>query len=135
MKVIKTTALALLTLLMSATAAAGHHEKGEGPMLAAKPGQIVIVYYWPCANVDKGMSLIKEMIAYERDASPYPYSAAPAIHADGALVSVDVHSSAESMEKAVAWQEADATWQAQFAKMAAACGSADDLSVNVLTMQ
>ena len=135
MKVIKTAALALLTLLMSATAAAGHHEKGEGPMLAAKPGQIVIVYYWPCANVDKGMSLIKEMIAYERDASPYPYSAAPAIHADGALVSVDVHFSAESMEKAVAWQEADATWQAQFAKMAAACGSADDLSVNVLTMQ
>ncbi len=135
MTVIRTTALALMTLLMSATAAAGHHEKGEGPMLAAKPGQIVIVYYWPCANVDKGMSLIKEMIAYERDASPYPYSAAPAIHADGALVSVDVHSSAESMEKAVAWQEADATWQAQFAKMAAACGSADDLSVNVLTMQ
>jgi len=135
MTVIKTTALALLTLLISVTAAAGHHEKGEGPMLAAKPGQIVIVYYWPCANVDKGMSLIKEMIAYERDASPYPYSAAPAIHADGALVSVDVHSSAESMEKAVAWQEADATWQAQFAKMAAACGSADDLSVNVLTMQ
>ena len=135
MTVIRTTALALMTLLMSATAAAGHHEKGEGPMLAAKPGQIMIVYYWPCANVDKGMSLIKEMIAYERDASPYPYSAAPAIHADGALVSVDVHSSAESMEKAVAWQEADATWQAQFAKMAAACGSADDLTVNVLTMQ
>ena len=135
MKVIKTTALAILALLMSATAAADHHEEGEGPMLAAKPGQIVIVYYWPCANVDTGMSLIKEMIAYERDASPYPYSAAPAIHADGALVSVDVHSSAESMEKAVAWQEADATWQAQFAKMAAACGSADDLSVNVLTMQ
>ena len=135
MTVIKTTALALMTLLMSAMAAAGHHEKGEGPMLAAKPGQIVIVYYWPCADIDSGMSLLKEMIAYERDASPHPYSAAPAIHSDGALVSVDVHSSAESMEKAVAWQEADATWQAQFAKMAAACGSADDLSVNVLTMQ
>ena len=104
-------------------------------MLAAKPGQVVIVYYWPCADADTGMSLIKEMIAYERDASPYPYSAAPAIHADGALVSVDVHSSAESMEKAVAWQETDATWQAQFAKMEAACGSADDLSVNVLSMQ
>ena len=135
MTVIKTTALALMTLLMSATAVAGHHEKGEGPMLAAKPGQMVIVYYWPCADVDNGMSLLKEMIVYERDASPFPYSASPAIHADGALVSVDVHSSAESMEKAVAWQEADATWQAQFAEMAAACGSADDLSVNVLTMQ
>ena len=135
MTLIKTTALALTALLLCATVAAGHHEKGEAPMLAAKPGQIVIVYYWPCADIDSGMSLLKEMIAYERDASPHPYSAAPAIHSDGALVSVDVHSSAESMEKAVAWQEADATWQAQFAKMAAACGSADDLSVNVLTMQ
>ena len=135
MTVIKTTAVALMALLLSATAAAGHHEKGEGPRLAAKPGQIVIVYYWPCADADSGMSLIKEMIAYERDASPHPYSAAPAIHSDGALVSVDVHSSAASMEKAVAWQESDAEWQAQFAKMAAACGSADDLSVNILTMQ
>ena len=135
MTVIKTTAPALMALLISAAAVSGHHEKGEGPQLAAKPGQIVIVYHWPCADADKGMSLIKEMIAYERDASPYPYSAAPAIHADGALVSVDVHSSTESMEKALAWQEADATWQAQFAKMAAACGSADDLTVNVLTMQ
>ena len=135
MTVIKKTALALIALLMSATAAAGHHEKGESPNLAAKPGQIVIVYYWPCADADTGLTLIREMIAYERDASPHPYSAAPAIHADGALVSVDVHSSAESMEKAVAWQESDAEWQAQFAKMAAACGSADDLSVNILTMQ
>ena len=135
MTVIKTTAFALMAMLMSATAAAAHHEKGEGPMLAAKPGQVVIVYYWPCADADNGMALLKEMIAYERDASPYPYSASPAIHADGALVSVDVHSSDESMEQAVAWQEAAAPWQAQFAKMAAACGSADDLSVNVLTMQ
>ena len=134
MTVIKRTALTLMALLMSATVAAAHHEKGEGPMLAAKPGQVVIVYYWPCADADNGMALLKEMIAYERDASPYPYSASPAFHADGALVSVDVHSSDGSMEKAVAWQEADATWQAQFAKMAAACGSADDLSVNVLTM-
>lgn len=135
MTMMKTTACALLTLLLSAAVSAGHHEKGEGPMLAAKPGQIVIVYYWPCADADKGLALLKEMIAYERDASPYPYSAAPALHADGAVVSVDVHSSAESMEKAVAWQGADATWQAQFAEMEAACGSVDDLSTNVLTMK
>ena len=63
-----------------------------------------MIVYWPCADTDNGMALLKEMIAYERDASPYPYSASPAIHTDGALVSVDVHSSAESMEKAVAWQ-------------------------------
>ena len=135
MKVIKTTALALMALLISSAVVAGHHEKGEGPMLAAKPGQIMIVYYWPCADADTGLTLIKELIAYGRDASPHPYSAAPAIHADGALVSVDVHFSAESMEKAVAWQESDAEWQARFAEMAAACGSADDLSVNILTMQ
>ena len=82
MTVIKTTALALMALLISATVVAGHHEKGEGPMLAAKPGQIMIVYYWPCADADTGLTLIKEMIAYERDASPHPYSAAPAIHSD-----------------------------------------------------
>jgi len=50
MTVIKTTVLALTALLLSATAVAGHHEKGEGPQLAAKPGQIVIVYHWPCAD-------------------------------------------------------------------------------------
>ena len=108
MTMMKTTVCALLSVLLSAAASAGHHEKGEGPMLAAKP---------------------------ERDASPYPYSAAPALHADGAVVSIDVHSSAESMEKAVAWQGADAAWQAQFAEMEAACGSVDDLSTNVLTMK
>ena len=74
MTVIKTTACALMSLLLSVAVSAGHHEKGEGPMLAAKPGQIVIVYYWPCADADKGLALLKEMIAYERDASPYPYS-------------------------------------------------------------
>ena len=135
MTVIKTTVLALTALVVSAHAVAGLHEEGEGPKLAAHPWQIVLVYFWSCADAVTGMSELKEMIAYERDASPHPYSASPAIHADGALVSVDVHSSAESMEKAVAWQEADAAWQAQFAKMEAACGSADDLSVNVLTMQ
>ena len=55
MTLIKTTALALMALLISAAVAAGHHEKGEGPMLAAKPGQIVIVYYWPCADAETGM--------------------------------------------------------------------------------
>ena len=135
MTVIKFIALALAALMISATVAAGHHEKDEGPLLAAKPGQMMIVYYWPCADSEKGLLLLKEMIVYERDASPHPYSAAPAIHSDGAVVSVDVHSSAESMEKAVAWQGADATWQAKFAEMEAACGSVDDLSTNVLTMK
>ena len=135
MTLIKTAALAIATSLATSIAIADHHEKGEHMSLAAQPGQIMVVYHWPCADADAGLTLIKEMIAYERDASPYPYSAAPAVHEDGALVSVDVHGSAESMEKAFAWQAEDTTWQAQFAAMAAACGSADDLTTNVLTMQ
>lgn len=135
MKWIKESAFLVLVAVASATALAGHHEKGEGAMPAAQPGQVMIVYYWPCADAELGLSLLKDMIAYERDASPYPYTAAPAIHADGALVSVDVHPSAESMEKANAWQAEDVEWQAQLAKMAAACGSVDDLTAHVLTMQ
>ena len=135
MKWIKESALMMLVAAASVTALAGHHEKDEAVMLAAQPGQMMIVYHWPCANAQRGLSLLKEMIAYERDASPYPYAAAPAIHADGAIVSVDVHPSAESMEKANAWQAEDVEWQAQLAKMAAACGSADDLTAHVLTMQ
>jgi hypothetical protein len=104
-------------------------------MLAAQPGQVMVVYHWPCADADAGLSLLKALIAYERDASPYPYSAAPALHEDGAVVSVDVHGSSESMNKAIAWQAADTEWQAQFTVMAATCGSADDLSSHVLTMQ
>ena len=135
MKWIKERTFMVLAAAASAAALAGHHERGEGVMLAAQPGQMMIVYHWPCADAKLGLSLLKDMITYERDASPYPYTAAPAIHADGAIVSVDVHPSAESMEKANAWQAEDAEWQAQLAKMAAACGSVDDLTAHVLTMQ
>ena len=135
MTLIKTAALAIAASLAAGIAVAGHHVKGEHIRLAAQPGRIMVVYHWPCADADAGLTLIKEIIASARGASPYPYSAAPAVHEDGALVSVDVHGSAESMEKAFAWQAEDATWQAQFAAMEAACGSADDLTTNVLTMQ
>jgi hypothetical protein len=132
---IKTAALLIATLLIPGFVNAGHHEKGNHMMLAAQPGQVMVVYHWPCADADAGLSLLKALIAYERDASPYPYSAAPALHEDGAVVSVDVHGSSESMNKAISWQAADTQWQAQFTVMAATCGSADDLSSHVLTMQ
>ena len=132
---IKTATLLIATLLIPGFVNAGHHEKGNHMMLAAQPGQVMVVYHWPCADADAGLSLLKGLIAYERDASPYPYSAAPALHEDGAVVSVDVHGSTESMNKAIAWQAADTEWQSQFTVMAAACGSADDLSSQVLTMQ
>ena len=130
----KTATLLIAALLISGFASAGHHEKGNHMMLAAQPGQVMVMYHWPCADADAGLSLLKAMIAYERDASPYPYSAAPALHEDGAVVSVDVHGSTESMNNATAWQTADEEWQAQFAAMEAACGSAEDLSSHVLTM-
>ncbi len=122
-------------MLASVVASAGHHENGEGIMPAAKSGQLIAYYHWPCADAEKGLDLLKEMIAYESQHSPIPYSATPAIHEDGALVSIDVHSSAESLEKAAEWQNTDEQWQAWFAEMTEACGSADDLSMSILTVQ
>ncbi len=98
MTLIKTATLLIAPLWIPVIAIAGHHEKGDHMMLAAQPGQMMIVYHWPCADADAGLSLLKALIAYERDASPYPYSAAPAIHEDGAVVSVDVHGSARVNE-------------------------------------
>jgi hypothetical protein len=135
MKLLKKHMILLSTLMVSGIVMAGHHEKGEAITPAASAGQIMMMYHWPCADNDEGMSSLKGLIAYERDASPYKYSAAPAVHEDGALVSVDVHPSSESMDKALAWQEADEVWQSMFAEMAEACGSADDITVTVLTMQ
>ena len=125
----------LIAALLPSLATAGHHEDSKSVALAAQPGQVMIVYHWPCANAERGLSLLKEMMAYERTASPFPYSAAPAIHADGAVVSVDVHPSAESMEQAGAWQESDEEWQRYLNTMADACGSLEDLTASVLTMQ
>lgn len=114
---------------------AGHHFMANGVAPAAKTGQIVIVYHWPCANTEIGLSLLKTMISYERDASPHPYSAAPAIHEDGALVSIDVHTSQVSMEQAVAWQNSDERWQTLFMEMVEVCGSAEDLTTNIFIVQ
>ena len=121
--------------MISSLALAGHHEKSEGVMPAASSGQLIAYYYWPCADAETGLELLKEMVAYESQHSPIPYSATPAVHEDGALVSVDVHSSAESLEKAAEWQNTDTQWQAWFAEMTEACGSADDLSMSILTVQ
>jgi hypothetical protein len=100
MKIRNTIAIFGISLLVSGLAAAGHHENSGAVMPAASSGQLIAVYHWPCADAEKGMSLLKEMIAYESQHSPIPYSATPAIHEDGALVSVDIHSSAASLEQA-----------------------------------
>ena len=124
----------LLALSLITLAQAGHHEDGKINK-AAKSGQLVIVYHWPCENLELGMKLLNEMITYESDASPYPYSAVSAVHEDGALASIDVHSSAQSFEKAASWQNEDPEWQRLFMAMADACGSADELTAKVLSIR
>ena len=124
----------LLALSLITLAHAGHHEDGKINK-AAKSGQLVIVYHWPCENLELGMKLLNEMITYESDASPYPYSAVSAVHEDGALASIDVHSSAQSFEDAAGWQNEDPEWQRLFMAMADACGSADDLTAKVLNVR
>jgi hypothetical protein len=135
MKIRNTIAIFGFSLLVSGLAVADHHEKSGAVMPAAKSGQLIAYYHWPCADAETGLDLLKEMIAYESQHSPIPYSATPAIHEDGALVSIDVHGSAESLEKAAEWQNTDEQWQAWFAEMTEACGSADDLSMSILTVQ
>ena len=126
--------IGLLVISLTTLAHAGHHEDGKIGK-AAKSGQLMVVYHWPCENLELGMKLLNEMITYESDASPYPYSAVSAVHEDGALASIDVHSSAESFEKAAGWQNEDSEWQRLFMAMADACGSADDLSARVLNVR
>tara|TARA_B000000557_G_C20734151_1_gene425606 strand:+ start:264 stop:677 length:414 start_codon:yes stop_codon:yes gene_type:complete len=126
--------IGLLVISLTTLAHAGHHEHGKISK-AAKSGQLMVVYHWPCENLELGMKLLDEMITYESDASPYPYSAVSAVHEDGALASIDVHSSAESFGKAAGWQNEDSEWQRLFMAMADACGSADDLTAKVLNVR
>ena len=128
-------ALVSLFGLGATSAMAAHHEGGHSIAPVGTTGQVVVVYYWPCADSARGLGLLKTMIAYERTASTHPYSAAPALHEDGALVSIDLHPSAASFEQATAWQNDDATWQGYFAEMVDACGSADDLSTETYAIQ
>ena len=124
----------LLAILVATLALAGHHENNKISK-AAKSGQLMVVYHWPCQNLDLGLELLNEMITHESNASPYPYSAISAVHEDGALASIDIHSSAQSFEKAASWQDEDPEWQRLFVAMADACGSADDLTAKILNIK
>ena len=126
--------ISLLIISLTTLAHAGHHEKGEISK-AATSGQLMVIYHWPCENLELGLEILNEMITYESGASPYPYSAVSAVHEDGALASIDVHSSAASFEKAAEWQNKDSEWQRLFMGMTDACGSADDLTAKVLKVR
>jgi hypothetical protein len=54
------------------------------------------------------------------------------VWADGKVGAVDLHESKEAMDKAFAWQAADATWSSSYDAIAASCGiTVDDFVVCV----
>ena len=127
-----TTFLSAVLAIMAAPAMAGHH---ESLMPLAKAGQIVVTNQGACPAdaIDVAIAKIKETIAYERANSPVLYSSSPGVWADGKVGAVDLHESKEAMDKAFAWQAADATWSSSYDAIAASCGiTVDDFVVSVL---
>ena len=113
--------ITLLSAILAAPAMAGHHKSLMPP---AKAGQIVVTYKGACPAeaVDGAVAKIRETIAYEQANSPVDYASSPGVWADGRIGAVDLHESKEAMDKAFAWQAADATWSASFDAIASSCG-------------
>ena len=123
--------ITLLSAILAAAAMAGHHESLMPP---AKAGQIVVTYKGACPAeaVDGAVAKIRETIAYERANSPVVYASSPGVWADGRIGAVDLHASKEAMDKAFAWQAADATWTASFNAIAASCGiTVEDFVISI----
>jgi hypothetical protein len=117
--------------ILAAPASAGHHESLMPP---AKTGQIVVTYQGACQPdaVDGAMVKIRETIAYERANSPVVYASSPGVWADGRIGAVDLHESKEAMDRAFAWQAADAKWSSSFDAIAASCGiTVEDFVISV----
>ena len=111
-------------LLATSLASMGHldHEKGLHPV--AKSGQMIVTYKGDCSkgNSKNAMSLIENIIAYEKKNSPIKYSSAPGTWADESIGAVDLHASEKDMNKAFDWQASDKKWSKMFDDIAAACG-------------
>ena len=54
--------VAWFAIFVSQVSADDHQEKISP---AASTGQIVLVYHWPCADLNRGLSVLRDMIAYE----------------------------------------------------------------------
>lgn len=123
--------ITVLSAILAAPAMAGHHESLMPP---AKAGQIVVTYKGACPAeaVDGAVAKIRETIAYEQANSPVGYASSPGVWADGRIGAVDLHESKEAMDKAFAWQAADATWSASFDAIAASCGiTVEDFVISI----
>ena len=123
--------ITLLSAILAAPAMARHHESLMPP---AKAGQIVVTYKGACPAeaVDGAVAKIRETIAYERANSPVVYASSPGVWADGRIGAVDLHESKEAMDRAFAWQAADAKWSSSFDAIAASCGiTVEDFVISV----
>ena len=123
--------ITLLSAILAAPVMARHHESLMPP---AKAGQIVVTYKGACPAeaVDGAVAKIRETIAYEQANSPVGYASSPGVWADGRIGAVDLHESKEAMDKAFAWQAADATWSASFDAIAASCGiTVEDFVISI----
>ena len=89
----------------------------------ASAPQVVVVYRNTCpGSEEKAISMIKDLIAYERKASPIAYSSVPGVWNDGTIGAIDLHQSVAMMEKAFEWQGADSSWSAQYNAIVEVCG-------------
>ena len=124
--------LATFATILSGTTMAAHHDDLQP---VATPGQVIVTYRGECPSeaIDEAITLIKETIAYERKNSPILYSSSPGVWSDGRIGAVDLHESAEAMEKAFAWQMADEKWSTMYAAIASHCGlTVEDFEVSSL---
>tara|TARA_B110000858_G_scaffold50965_1_gene59008 strand:+ start:297 stop:557 length:261 start_codon:yes stop_codon:yes gene_type:complete len=86
--------------------------------------------------MEAGLATLKALIAYEAQSSPIAYSSSPVMFREGVMGAVDLHRSASSMEKAIAWQEGDAQWKALQATSLETCNvSTDDLTATMMVAQ
>ena len=129
--------LALLAgLIVSSISFAEHHKEPQTLSPAASEGQVIVVYEVPCSNMEAGLATLKALIAYEAESSPIAYSSSPVMFREGVMGAVDLHRSASSMEKAIAWQEGDAQWKALQATSLETCNvSIDDLTATMMVAQ
>ena len=124
--------LTVFVTILSGSTLAAHHEDLQP---VAKPGEVIVTYRGECPSeaIDEAIALIKKTIAYERKNSPILYSSSPGVWSDGRIGAVDLHESEEAMEKAFAWQVADAKWSSMYEEIASRCGiTIEDFEVDSL---
>jgi hypothetical protein len=133
--------LAILSLLVISpiVASAMHHEvKNTKLSPPAAPGQLVVVYEWSCPEdkANEAISIINELIVYERKASPIDYSSVAGSWTNGKIGAIDIHLSAKSLAEVQEWQASDVKWSGLLDKTLKICGITEsDLTTEILNVR